>query len=104
MLRMFAGWTSRDVLILAVALAVLPLLPDAPVDPWQVLNLRKLWLLTVLVMVIGAAGQMAQQLFGARTGLLLAGFAGGFASSSATIAGLGARARQQPALAPACPC
>ena len=102
MLRMFAGWTSRDVLILAVALAVLPLLPDAPVDPWQVLNLRKLWLLTVLVMVIGAAGQMAQQLFGARTGLLLAGFAGGFASSAATIAGLGARARQQPALAPAC--
>ena len=102
MRRVLTGWTSRDALLLLAVLAVLPLLPNQPVDPWQVLNLRKLWLLGILVMAIGAAGQMAQQWFGARTGLLLAGFAGGFASSSATIAGLGVQARQQPALASVC--
>ena len=102
MRRLLTGWTSRDALILLVSLAVLPLLPKQTVDPWQVLNPRSLWLLGILVMVIGAAGQMAQHWLGARTGLLLAGFAGGFASSSATIAGLGVRARQQPALASVC--
>ena len=102
MRRLLTGWTSRDALILLTALTILPLLPNQPVDPWQVLNPRKLWLLGCLVMAIGAAGQMAQNWLGERTGLLLAGFAGGFVSSSATIAGLGLRARQQPALASVC--
>lgn len=93
----------RDGLLLAAAAAiVLPLLPDRTIDPWGVLNLRKLWLLVVIVMAINAAGHVALRAFGARTGLLLAGLAGGFASSTATIAGMGARARRNPELAAAC--
>ena len=93
----------HDALLLAAAATiVLPLLPDQAVDPWHVLNFRKLWLLAVIVMAISACGHVAQRAFGARTGLLLAGLAGGFASSSATIAGMGARARREPALAGAC--
>lgn len=93
----------HDALLLAAAAAiVLPLLPDRSVDPWQVLNLRKLWLLAVIVMAINAAGHVALRAFGARNGLLLAGFAGGFASSTATIAGMGERARREPRLATAC--
>lgn len=93
----------HDALLLAAAAAiVLPLLPDRSVDPWQVLNLRKLWLLAVIVMAINAAGHVALRAFGARKGLLLAGLAGGFASSAATIASMGARAKQDPRLATAC--
>lgn len=93
----------HDALLLAAAATVvLPLLPDRAIDPWQVLNPRKLWLLAVIVMAISALGHIAKRAYGARTGLMLAGFAGGFASSSATIASMGARARREPALASAC--
>ncbi|MFN3702621.1 MgtC/SapB family protein [Thermomonas sp.] len=93
----------HDALLLAAAATVvLPLLPDHPIDPWRVLNPRKLWLLGVIVMAISAVGHIARRAFGARDGLLLAGFAGGFASSTATIASMGARARRDPSLAMAC--
>ncbi len=93
----------HDALLLAAAATVvLPLLPDRAIDPWEVLNPRKLWLLAVIVMAISALGHVARRAFGVRDGLLLAGFAGGFASSSATIASMGARARNEPALASAC--
>jgi uncharacterized membrane protein (DUF4010 family) len=93
----------HDALLLAAAaVIVLPLLPDRAIDPWQVLNLRKLWLLAVIIMAINAAGHVALRAFGARTGLLLAGLAGGFASSTATIASMGMRAKENPKLAMAC--
>lgn len=93
----------HDALLLAAAAAiVLPLLPDRPIDPWRVLNPHKLWLLAVIIMTITAAGHVALRAFGARTGLLLAGLAGGFASSTATIASMGSRAKKNPKLATAC--
>ncbi|MEZ5461987.1 MAG: DUF4010 domain-containing protein [Dokdonella sp.] len=86
-----------DLLLLAASvLIILPLLPDRTVDPFDVLNPRKLWLLVVLVMTINAAGYVALRLLGARRGLLLAGLLGGFVSSAATIGSMGQRARQAP--------
>ena len=93
----------HDGLLLAGSAAiVLPLLPDRAIDPWQVLNPRKLWLLAVLVMVINTAGHVALRMFGARLRLMLAGFAGGFVSSTATIASMGSKSRELPALASTC--
>ena len=101
--RLLTEAEYHDALLLAAAAAiVLPLLPDRTVDPWGVVNLRSLWLLAVIVMAINAGGYIAIRAFGPRTGLLLAGLAGGFASSTATIAGMGARARAHPELASAC--
>ncbi|HEU4664907.1 MAG TPA: DUF4010 domain-containing protein [Dokdonella sp.] len=86
-----------DLLVLAAsALIVLPLLPDRAIDPFGVLNPRTLWLLVVLVMAINAAGYVALRALGARRGLLLAGFLGGFVSSTATIGGMGQRAASTP--------
>lgn len=79
-------------LLLASALIVLPLLPAGTIDPWGVIPIRKLWTLVVLIMAIGAAGHVALRVFGPRIGLPLAGFVGGFVSSSATIAAMGHRA------------
>ena len=89
----------RDALIFAAAtLVVLPLLPDAPTGPLDAINPRRLWLVVILVMAIGAAGHIAGRAFGARLGLPLAGLAGGFVSSTATIGAMGARAAKAPSL------
>lgn len=79
------------------ALVVLPLLPDRAIDPLGVLNPFALWRLAVVMMGLSALGYIAQRLEGGRRGLLLAGLAGGFVSSTATIAGMARRARTTPA-------
>lgn len=90
----------RDGLLLAAtAMIVAALLPDRTVDPWQVLNPRKLWFLALLVMAVSAVGRVALHVLGARAGLLLTALAGGFASSTATIAAMGGLARRNPPIA-----
>ncbi len=85
-------------LLVAAAVIVLPLLPDRTIDPWQALNLRTLWTLVVIVMAINAAGYVALRALGPGIGLALAGFVGGFVSSTATIAAFGDRSRASPNL------
>jgi uncharacterized membrane protein (DUF4010 family) len=84
----------RDGLVLlAAALVILPLLPEKPVDPWGVVDLRKLWTLAVLVMAINGLGYIAVRALGAKVGLALAGLFSGFVSSTATIGAMGSRAK-----------
>lgn len=92
----------RDALLLfGSALVVLPLLPESIV--WlPAIHPYRLWGLVVLFMAIQAAGYVAMRILGARLGLALSGLAAGFVSSTATIAALGARARQDPTLLLAC--
>ena len=92
----------RDGLVLAAsALVVLPLLPDAPVDPWGVVQPALLWRIVVLIMAVGMLGHVARRAVGARRGLPLAGFFSGFASSTAAVASFGQLAREQALLRPA---
>jgi uncharacterized membrane protein (DUF4010 family) len=83
-------------LLAAAALVVLPILPDEPIDPWNAINLQLVWRVTVLIMLVNAAGYVAQRLVGARFGLPISGLVGGFVSSSAVIAAMAGRAKQQP--------
>ncbi|HEX6397458.1 MAG TPA: MgtC/SapB family protein [Steroidobacteraceae bacterium] len=92
----------RDaVLLAAAAILVLPILPDHPIDPWQVINPRLVWKLTVLIMLVDAAGYVAQRLVGARAGLPISGLLGGFVSSTVVVATMGKRAQEEPAVLPA---
>ncbi len=92
----------RDaVLLAAAAILVLPLLPDEPIDPWKVINPRLVWKLTVLIMLVDAAGYVAQRLVGTRAGLPISGLLGGFVSSTAVVATMGKRAQAEPATLPA---
>lgn len=85
----------RDALIFAAStLVILPLLPDRAMGPFAAFNPAKIWIVVILVMAIGAIGHVAIRLFGAKYGLVLAGFAGGFISSTATIGAMGQRARK----------
>ena len=89
----------RDGLMLAAsALVILPLLPAKPVDPWGVVDLRKLWTLAVLVMAINGLGYIAVRALGAKIGLALAGLFSGFVSSTATIGAMGSRSKARPEL------
>ncbi|MDY1546962.1 MgtC/SapB family protein [Luteibacter sahnii] len=104
--RLSRQWLSgrelHDLLTLAAAaFVIMPLLPDRAVDPWGALNPHRLWTLVVAVMAIGSLGYLSLRTFGLRFGLSLAGLAGGFASSIATVALMGQRARDTPRLAPA---
>ncbi|MBX9873196.1 MAG: DUF4010 domain-containing protein [Burkholderiaceae bacterium] len=93
----------RNALVLAAAaLVVLPLTPDQA-WPWLGgVNPRQLWQLVVLILAVQAAGDLALRLLGPRLGLALSGLISGLISSTATIAALGVRSREQPELRTAC--
>ena len=89
---------ESGLLLAAAALVVLPLLPDQPIAWLAGLNLHTLWLLAVLVMAIQSVGHVAVRAFGSQQGLALSGLAGGFVSTTATIASMAQRARLHVAL------
>ena len=78
-------------MLAALALVILPLMPDAPL-PWLAgMRARPLASLVLLILLLQAAGHVALRLFGARHGRGGFGFFGGFVSSTATIASFGSR-------------
>lgn len=86
--------------LLAAAFVVLPLLPDHAIDPWDAINPRRLWVLVITIMAMATLGYLALRIFGTRFGLAIAGMAGGFVSSTATVLIMADRAIANPARAP----
>lgn len=87
---------AHDALLLAAAAVVLlPLLPNRTIDPFDVLNPFAVWRLAVLMMAISSCGYIGNRLVGPRHGVTLAGLAGGFVSSVATIGSMGGLARER---------
>lgn len=86
----------RDALVLAgVALVLVPLAPATSL-PWLGgLALRTAAWLVLVILAMQAAAHIAQRLLGAGHALALSGLLGGFVSSTATIATLGAHARSE---------
>ena len=89
---------NDGLLLAAAALVILPLLPQKAVDPWGVVDLRRLWTLAVLVMAINGLGYIALRTLGAKVGLAVAGLFSGFVSSTATIGAMGSRSKAHPGL------
>jgi uncharacterized membrane protein (DUF4010 family) len=89
-------------LFAALGLVLLPLLPQQPVAWLAGLQPSVLAGLVLLILLMQAAGHIAQRWAGPAAGLPLSGLMSGFVSSTATIAAMGARARAEPALAGAC--
>lgn len=97
------GLTDQEVqsalAFLVIALVVLPLLPDRTVDPWNIANPSKLWLLFVLIAGVGFAGYIAVRALGPARGLAAAGFFAGLVSSTAATLSLSQRAKTQASFA-----
>ncbi|MFG6466493.1 MgtC/SapB family protein [Roseateles sp. BYS87W] len=86
----------------ALALVVMPLMPQQPL-PWLAgMKMHSLLGLMLLLLTLQGAGHVALRLAGPQTGLAVSGLLSGLVSSTATIAAMGARARHEPHLAPAC--
>jgi uncharacterized membrane protein (DUF4010 family) len=87
----------RSVLVLlAMSFLLLPILPNRPVDPWQVLNPAEIWLLAILIAAVSFAGYVAVRVLGERNGIAVAAIAGGLASSTATTLSFARLAREHP--------
>jgi uncharacterized membrane protein (DUF4010 family) len=85
----------------AVALLVLPLLPDADMGPFGAVNPHAVGRLVVLVAAVSFVGYVASKLVDAHRGLLVTGLLGGLVSSTATTAALARRSRDNPELSSA---
>lgn len=83
-----------------LALVILPTLPNTEFGPWNVINLREIWLLVVLIVGINLAGYIVYRFFGANTGTLLGGLLGGLISSTATTVSYSRQSKQTPDAAP----
>jgi uncharacterized membrane protein (DUF4010 family) len=77
----------------AIALVILPLVPDVPLGPYGALNPRRIWWLVVLLTGISLAGYLAYRFCPAESGTLLAGVLGGLISSTATTVTFARRTR-----------
>ena len=79
---------ERDILAImrfaAIALIILPILPNQTYGPYDVLNPYDIWRMVVLIVAISLMGYAAYKLFKDSAGTLLAGILGGLISSTAT--------------------
>ncbi len=76
-----------------IAVVVLPLLPNQPIDPYGVLNPRHIWLMVVLVSLISYVGYIMIRILGTERGLSITGMLGGLVSSTAVATSMAAEAR-----------
>lgn len=99
------GWLKQltwpelrsGLLLLAMTFIALPLLPNRAIDPWGAVNPYELWLMTILIAAISAAGYAAMRIGGPRRGLLFGALAGALVSSTAVTFSLANRAKGRPA-------
>ncbi|HRO59409.1 MAG TPA: MgtC/SapB family protein [Burkholderiaceae bacterium] len=88
---MFAG-----IKLLVASFIVLPLLPDAPVDPWGAINPYRVWMLVILISALSLVGYVAVRWLGTTHGTVITGIAGGLVSSTAATLSLARTSRVQP--------
>jgi len=79
-----------------ISLIVLPLLPNRPFGPLQVLNPFDIWRMVVLIVGLSLLGYAIYKLVGSTASVVLGGILGGLISSTATTVSHARRARQTP--------
>ena len=69
--------------LLLISIVLLPVLPDRELGPWAAINPYRIWWMVVLVAGISYVGYFANRILGEERGVMLTGFFGGLASSTA---------------------
>ena len=85
----------------ALALVVLPLLPEGPFLGWMAIRPRTLWMIVLLFCALNFAGFLAKRSAGEGRGYLLTGLLGGVISSTAVAFGFARYSKHHPAASPA---
>lgn len=84
---------KKAALILSSLILILVFLPNKPIDPWNLINLKKITTIIFLLSLLQLAGSFLMYKLGHTTGAILSGFLGGLASSTATTASLAHQSR-----------
>lgn len=92
------GWDDvyAGLRLLIATFIALPLLPNAPIDPWGALNPYSLWLLVILISSLSLVGYVLTRLLGPARGTALTGLAGGLVSSTAVTLSFAKEGRDNP--------
>jgi uncharacterized membrane protein (DUF4010 family) len=80
------------ILLAILAFIVYPALPDAPIDPWGLVDPRSAWVTVILIAALGFVNYVLLKMYGAR-GVALTGFLGGLVNSTVTVTELAGRVR-----------
>ena len=83
-----------------ITVIVLPLLPDTPYGPYEVLRPRDVWRMVVLISGLSFVGYVLMRLRAGRSGYTVTGILGGLVSSTATAFAYGRAARTSPETRP----
>ncbi len=95
-MSLFKGKWIKPFFTLLFLLTLVLALPSAPVDHWNLLNLKKIAIMIFVLALIQILGSTAAQLVGAKAGAILTGFLGGLISSTATTAFLARQSKNLP--------
>jgi uncharacterized membrane protein (DUF4010 family) len=87
---------AAALMLAAIAVIVLPLLPDARYGPWGVWNPRHLWGMVVIVSSLSFAAFIGMRVWGSARGLYIGGLLGGLVSSTAAMVSFAGRSREEP--------
>lgn len=79
--------------LVAIAVVLVPLLPNRNMGPWDAVNPRVIGVLVLLIAGLSYVGYVAVRVFGERLGLLLTALLGGLSSSTAVTVAYARRAR-----------
>ena len=102
----FAGEVTIDeirgaLLLGVIAIVVYPILPVGPVDPLRLIDLRAAWTVVLVISAIAFVNYVLLRLYGTR-GIRWTGLLGGLVNSTATVAELASRARNDGRLSMFC--
>lgn len=75
---------SAIMILAGISLIILPILPDKTFGPFEVLNLRNIWLMVTLIVGISVLGYFIYKFIGKKYGIISNGILGGIISSTAT--------------------
>lgn len=81
-----------------ITLIILPLLPDKPIGPLNVLNPRLIWYMVILVSSISFVGYVLIKLYGRDKGIAVTGFLGGLVSSTAVTFSMSKKSKLEESL------
>lgn len=99
--RMGRDDVNAVIRMVLIGLVILPVLPNRPFGPYDVLNPFQIWLMVVLIVGLSLAGYVAFVLFGSRSGAVVSGVLGGLISSTATTVSYSRRSAAEPDRSPA---
>ncbi|MEA3353262.1 MAG: MgtC/SapB family protein [Campylobacterota bacterium] len=71
------------ILFLLMSFVVLPILPDKPIDGYGLINPNHIWMMVVLISGLSFIGYLTTKFIDTSKGLIMMGFFGGLASSTA---------------------